>query len=1048
MKRVTAIAAGLLVLAAASSTAAGSAESRLAKLSKHDRSLIADAGAQGRPHVTLLLATAAGANAGLERQIAGLGGKVEYRDDDLGYVRASLPVKQAEAASKLSGIDAVSVDEILPLVLPAPDSAAEPEAVPAPGPGTPTENAYMPTRDIGAPQFRAANPTFDGRGVVIGILDTGIDLLTPELQTAIDREGDPAPKIIDWVTGTDPLADSDPTWIDMAAQVTATGGRFTAGGVSYTAPANGSYRFGIFNERDPRLGGELDNDVNRDGNPAGSDGRFAILWDTKGNRVWVDADQDHSFANQRPMTDFKLRRDFDTFGADDPATPVRESVPFVVQTDAKRRMINIGIVSGAHATHVAGISAGKGFFDGAYDGVAPEAQIVSVRACMFVTGCTAHALVEGMNYLARDAHVDVINMSIGGLPALNDGNNARALLYNRIIDKYKVQMFISAGNSGSGINTVGDPSVATNVMSVGAYVQKDTWLLNYGNQAVKDDGLFVFSSRGPREDGGFKPNIVAPGSAVSSVPAWQDGQPVPGTYALPPGYGMFNGTSMAAPQATGGAALLISAAKQSGVRHTPDLLRLAINSSTRFLPGYGAHEQGAGLLDVPAAWAVLQQRLKPQELSSLAPVHTLLSQYLATPGAGPGIYDREGWAPGQSDQRTIMLTRNSGGSKPVTYSLTWVGNDGTFSSASTIALPRGGAVPLDVTVSPATAGVHSAILQVDDPDSPGIDYQTMNTIVAASQFTEANNFAATVTGAADRPDAVSFFVSVPADTPALKLEMALATGRARIGAFHPYGVAAGLGGYVNGPDTSGLVVRDPSAGVWEVTVETSRGSGTAQSDFTLNTSLLGAAIAPAAWQVDAAAPGTPYQQDFSFTNRFGEFTGGAAGTVLGSAKTARPTIDTSGPHIYDIQVPAGSLTLNARIGNAQDGSADLDLYLFDCTSGSCVQAAVSGGSEAEEFVSVADPAAGLWKAVVDPYAIPAGSTAYDYLDVFINPLFGAITVADAPGLHTHGASWTAAASVQAGAGPGPGRFLQGFLEVRSGSAVLGTAEVRLLGVAP
>ena len=62
----------------------------------------------------------------------------------------------------------------------------------------------------------------------------------------------------------------------------------------------------------------------------------------------------------------------------------------------RRTAVNIGIVSGAHGTHVAGIAAGKDFFGGAYDGAAPEAQIVSVRACLFVAGCTAHALVEGM----------------------------------------------------------------------------------------------------------------------------------------------------------------------------------------------------------------------------------------------------------------------------------------------------------------------------------------------------------------------------------------------------------------------------------------------------------------------------------------------------------------------------------------------------------------------------------------------------------------------------------------------------------------------------
>ena len=35
-------------------------------------------------------------------------------------------------------------------------------------------------------------------------------------------------------------------------------------------------------------------------------------------------------------------------------------------------------------------------------------------------------------------------------------------------------------------------------------------------------------------------------------------------YPLPPGYAMFNGTSMAAPQAAGAAALLLSAGRAAG----------------------------------------------------------------------------------------------------------------------------------------------------------------------------------------------------------------------------------------------------------------------------------------------------------------------------------------------------------------------------------------------------------------------------------------------------------------------------------------------------
>ena len=82
--------------------------------------------------------------------------------------------------------------------------------------------------------------------------------------------------------------------------------------------------------------------------------------------------------------------------------------------------------------------------------------------------------------------VDVVNMSIGGLPALNDGNNARAELYNRLIDDYGVQMFISAGNSGPGLNTIGDPSVADRRgQRRRPRSRKETWLANYGSVVVR-----------------------------------------------------------------------------------------------------------------------------------------------------------------------------------------------------------------------------------------------------------------------------------------------------------------------------------------------------------------------------------------------------------------------------------------------------------------------------------------------------------------------------------------------------------------------------------
>lgn len=1010
--------------------------------SKHNRELLAQARAEGKTTVTLLIAAKPGANKTVLSGLQSMGATVRYRDDDIGYIRAIVSIDKAEAVARLNGVQVAELDEIIPLDDPAPEGTSDVADVAPPGSGTPNQNAYMPTGDIGAPQFINANPSFDGRGVTVGIMDTGIDLDQPALRTTTTGER----KIVDWVTYTDPFTDNDPTWVNMKDQVS--GATFTYKNVAYTAPAATSYRIGLFNERDPRLGGEVGRDVNRDGNPAGSSGIFAVLWDTATNNVYVDANQNNSFADELAMTDYRVRYDIGTFGTDNAATAVREAMPFVVQTDGKNKFVNIGIVSGAHGTHVAGIVAANGMFGGEMDGAAPGAKLKSVRVCLFVAGCTASALVEGMTWLAKQGNVDVINMSIGGLPALNDGNNTRAVLYDRLIEQYNVQMFISAGNSGPGINTIGDPSVASKVMSVGAYVTADTWYYNYGADATKVDGIFVFSSRGPREDGGFKPNIVAPGAAVSTVPTWQFGGPVPGTYALPPGYAMFNGTSMASPQAAGGAALLVSAAKQSNVQKQPAQLRQAINSSARYLPAYGAHEQGNGLFNVGAAWNLLKTNIKTVNISSSAPVNTVLSDFLATQDTGLGIYEREGWSAGQSGERTITFTRTTGGSKAVAYNLSWVGNDGTFSSAGSVNLSLNKPTALKVNINAATAGVHSAILNLDNPSTTGIDYQTMNTIVAVEQFNAANNYTVSYNGSADRPDSTKFFFNVPANTPAFKVDVTATNGgRLRMLRFHPYGVGIenSTAGYQTG-GTQSRTLSSPQAGVWEVTVDNSRVSPVSQATFTITASILGASVSPNPDVISSATVGVPQSRSYTLTNLFGPFTGRAVGTTLGSARRGVFSITNLEQQQYQVVVTPGSTSLRATIGGTSDSAADLDLYVLNA-AGAVIGQSADGDSE--ESVTISNPAAGTYTIVIDGYAVPAGTTTYNYIDVFTNAAFGSVSVTDANALRPASSSWTVPGSVVANAAPAAGRVLLGNVQVRTdGNVLVGSGDVVVESVTP
>jgi len=1028
-------------------------------LSKYDRQLLAEAIANGQSTVTLLIASTPGSNSRVASGIQRLGGTVRYREDEINYISAIVPTDQVEAVARLSGVLSLDLNEVIPLEDPRPDPEGAAAIIPQPAPGasTPNDNPYMPTRDIGGPAFLAAHPTWDGRGVTIGIVDLGVTLDHPSLLTTSTGER----KIIDWVTATDPFIDGDPTWLDMQAQVS--GSTFTFQSVTYTAPAAGSYRIALFNERDPNLGGEVGSDVNRDGNPAGSSGIFAVLWDANANTVWVDTNQNKNFADDMAMKDYKVNYHVNYFGVDNPATAIAERMPFVIQTDGQRKVVNIGIVSGFHGSHVAGIAAGNSLFGGAMSGMAPGAKIVSVRACLFVSGCTPTALIEGMIYVAKQSDVDVINMSIGGLPALNDGNNTRATLYNNLIETYNVQMFFSIGNSGPGMNTAGDPGLVTRVMGIGAYITDETYLADYGAQLYQDDNLHYFSSRGPREDGGFKPDLVASGAAVSTTPMWQPGVGLP--YALPPGYQLANGTSMASPQAAGAAALLVSAAKQSNVQYQPAQIRQAMKSTTRFLSGrYQAYEQGNGLLNVNAAWDLLKTNLKTVNITSSVPVNTVLSGFLATPGFGVGINDREGVTAGQSYTRTYTFVRTDGPGGTKTYNLNWVDNDGTFSSAGSIALPKSRPVTLNVAINPATSGVHSAILNLDDPSSPGIEYQTMNVVIAAEQFTAGANYAVNKTGSLGPGQFVTYFFNVPAGTPAFKVDLigggtAAGAGAIRFLRWHPFGLGidsnavsncynGAPGGCLTGSATS-RTVTNPQAGVWEVTVDARRNSDAISAPFSLTASILGASVSPNPDVIASAQTGVPVARSYTITNTLGAFTGRAVGTTLGSAHIDTPSIAHLAQQTFDVTIPAGTTSLRATIGSPSDPAADLDLFVFNCTSGTCVQAGSNADGDSEESVTIANPAAGLWRVLVDGFNVPAGNTTYKYVDVFANLAFGSVSITDANALRPSGTSWVVPGTVTANAAPAAGRVLLGNVQVRTDANVLvGSGDVIVQSVIP
>ncbi|HEX8864996.1 MAG TPA: S8 family serine peptidase [Lentzea sp.] len=1016
------------------------------QLDKTDRELVDQAAREGKPTVDLLVAAEDGKTDAAVSELKALGATVQKTEKDVDYVKVTIPRDNAEKAAKLKSVSTVDVDGLVQLDDPRPDGSQQPAPQTPPSSSTPRTNPYMPTQDTQAAQFATAHPKWDGRGTTIAIIDSGVDLDTPALQTTSTGER----KIIDWYNAN-ATNSGDGTWVTMTK--TGTTGKFTNGGREWTAPSTGGpYSFGLFRETAQDLGSagsETGGDINRDGDRLDA---FGVLQDITTKEVFVDTDGDGNFTNNPRMLDYKVKKDFGFFGTDNPATPVAERMAFVVQTDRSiydnqgTPYVNLGIAGAAHGTHVAGITAANKLFDGTMAGAAPGAKLMAIKACLTSSSCTSSGLIDGVLYAARNG-ADVVNISIGGLPALNDGNNARAELYNRTINEYNVQLFISAGNSGAGANTVGDPSVATDAVSVGSYITSQTWLSNYGSVTAQKQGLHGFSSRGPREDGGFKPNIVAPGSAISTTPRWQPGGPVAGTYALPPGYSMFNGTSMAAPQATGAAALLVSAFKatHNGTKPTSAELRYAIQRSAKWVDTLQAYEQGAGLFNTNAAWSLLDKHSQPNQIKTSVQVNTVLSGLLATPNTGVGIHDREGVAAGQQYTRTYTLTRTSGDDHD-THNVTWKGNDGTFKSDRTVNLPLNEPVQFTVTVKAKTAGAHSAILQIDNPETPGIDSQTLNTVFAAENFNAANKFSVTKSGTIARNQSTSLFVNVPKGTTALKVDMAAGgeagKGQVRFLRFTPQGVGFDVNsstscynpdagaGCAGGTPTS-RTVTSPMAGVWEIVVEARRTSDADEAPYSVTASVLGTSISPNPDVIASAPLGAPLNRSYTVTNTQAAFTGPLVAGAVGSAVSNRPSIANLETKFFDIQVPAGASQITATIGNPSDQSSDLDLFLLNCTSGTCVVAGQSADGDSEESVTLPNPAAGLWRVQVDGYAVPSGTTQYDYFDAYVSAGLGTLTVSDSNADRAAGASWNATGVLTPLGQPGAGRVLRGELEVRT-----------------
>jgi hypothetical protein len=347
-------------------------------------------------------------------------------------------------------------------------------------------------------------------------------------------------------------------------------------------------------------------------------------------------------------------------------------------------------------------------------------------------------------------------------------------------------------------------------------------------------------------------------------------------------------------------------------------------------------------------------------------------------------------------------------------------------------------------------GAHGAILRVDDPSTAAVDFEVLNTVVASNDVKQPN-YSFSAAGEVDRNSSRSYFVTVPEGAAALQVNLSgIATGsQTRFIAFNPHGVPQENNSspfcYTNFSDPAVCKPQErsyenPVPGVWEIEVESRRTSPTLNNPYQLTARAQGVTVEPPVIELPTVTAGQPNPVSWKVTNQFGPINVSAQGGPLGSASTQRPTIANHEVQTFEVAVPAGATRLDVRIGNPSDPGADLDLFVFR----DGVRVAFDADGDSEESVSIPNPPAGTYTIEIDGFAVPAGSTAYDYRDVFFAPALGSIAVPSTVVPLANGASTTVSGTVTALTAPVGGRsFLGEALIVTDEGAVVGRAGVAI-----
>ncbi len=494
------------------------------------------------------------------------------------------------------------------------------------------DQSFIAVKSTGVQEFLEKYPEYDGRGTLILILDSGVDIGIDGLTTTSTGEL----KVIDVqdFTGegdfffTKAKVDDDEDTLffydkgkELKVQVAE----------NYLVQTNGDYFIGVVEEKHWLNSSSGVKDLNNNNK---TDDKFVfITFKQKDSEDWVvylDTNGDGKLDGEKPIKNFKINKDAFVIKTEEG----EPNFHFGLNIFPGENKIVIHYDAVSHGTHCAGIAAGNQIGNYEFYGIASGSYLGSLKigSSIYSGGATTtgsmKAAYDYADKLSRELDMPVIiNMSYGIGSEIHGLADMEKYIDNLVSANPNLYISISAGNEGPGISTLGLPASSNSVLSSGAVLAKEVGNDLYGSP-IDRDVILHFSSRGGEVN---KPDIIAPGAATSTVPYWTR-------------YDRFWGTSMAAPYTAGVMSLLLSAMKVEypDIKIPSLLLYKVLRESAVTLDEYSPVDQGGGLINVMNAYELLKKYIKAGEINKFE-TYTVSADAPSTPsGKADHLYIRNG----------------------------------------------------------------------------------------------------------------------------------------------------------------------------------------------------------------------------------------------------------------------------------------------------------------------------------------------------------------------------------------------------------------------